>query len=734
MRRAVPLSLQLLLTFVGLLIGMTAVLTTAANSSLLANLETEARRTVGVATRAREQTLTQLFELRQQRAAGFLSSVESLCAEPLGRGRLGWVDECVRTMVDDFREGERARGALLTYGTRRLRRSGALVPSGPIPSDSLARVVRGPDGSIEYVMAAEHGAIKLAIRFDDSQVAALFDDQGGLGRAGEVFLVDRTGQYLTPRREDAAALSAERAAELVQRCQTATEGEVDVDYRQIKTIESFRPLPVLGGACVVARMDYNETVAPAERLRADLITRGAWFLVVGVMVSLIAAQWISAPVRRLVSTARRLQIGRFDRPLPLAGPSEVRALGHAFNVMGNDLAELVAKEQAARREAEAANQAKDDFLARVSHELRTPLTAVLGWAQMLQSERLPADQVRHAVTVIERSARAQRQLIEDLLDVSRIVSNRLRIVREPVRLADVVEEALDTVRPEAAARNIQIEATLDEPSMVLGDARRLEQVVWNLAWNALKFTQPSGRITVKLAREANQLVLSVADTGVGIPSAFLPHIFEYFRQADPASRSQAGLGLGLGIVRHLVQLHGGKVRAESRGEGRGATFTVTLPVFEPAAPLLGVSRNAALPESEAIAAVPSLKDRLAAVRVLVVEDDDDTRELVRATLEHAGAQVEAVASASDARREMAEDSPDVLVSDIRMPEEDGYSLIQSLRTAGVTTPAIALTAYARREDAEEARSAGFQMHLSKPIDAARLVEAVATLHKDRTIH
>jgi CheY-like chemotaxis protein/anti-sigma regulatory factor (Ser/Thr protein kinase) len=295
-----------------------------------------------------------------------------------------------------------------------------------------------------------------------------------------------------------------------------------------------------------------------------------------------------------------------------------------------------------------------------------------------------------------------------------------------VRLADVIEEALDTVRPEAAARNVQIEAVLEESALVLGDARRLEQVVWNLAWNALKFTQPSGRITINLTRESSQLVLSVADTGVGIPSAFLPHVFEWFRQADPSARSQAGLGLGLGIVRHLVQLHGGNVRAESRGEGRGATFIVKLPIFEPAAQLLGASKAAATPaESAAAAAAATLKDRLTAVRVLVVEDDDDTRELVRATLEHAGAQVDAVASASDARREMLEDLPDVLVSDIRMPEENGYSLIQSLRTAGVTTPAIALTAYAGTEDRERALSAGFAAHLAKPIEPNDLISAIA---------
>jgi signal transduction histidine kinase/ActR/RegA family two-component response regulator len=730
MRPAVPLSVQLLLTFVGLLLGMTWVLMNSANDSLLANLETEAMRTINLATKAREQTLTQLFQLRRQRAEGMLASLESLCAEPIGGGRLGWVDDCVRTMVDDFRESERAMGVTLTYGTRRLRRSGAPVPAVSVPPKSLASVVRAPDGEIEYIMTATQGRTTLTQRFDSRQVADLFDDQTSLGRTGEVFLVDHAGGFLIPARHDNPAPSAERSAELVERCNTSADAAVVDDYRGIKTIQSFRPIPALDGACVVARMDYAETIAPAQRMRAELLTRSAWFVVCGVILSLIAAQWISLPVRRLALSARTLQTGRFDRPLPLAGPSEVRALGRAFNTMANHLAELVAQEQAARREAEAANQAKDDFLARVSHELRTPLTAVLGWAQMLQSERLPPEQARHALAVIERSARAQRQLIEDLLDVSRIVSNRLRIAREPVPLAAVIDQALDAVRPEAAARKIQIESVLSDSGLVLGDARRLEQVVWNLAWNAVKFSQASGKVTVRLTREGGHLVLTVADTGVGIPSAFLPHVFEWFRQADPSARSQAGLGLGLGIVRHLVQLHGGSVRAESRGEGRGATFVVRLPIHHPAAPMAALSAaagNTAQPFAD-------LKDRLSAVRVLVVEDDEDTRELVRATLEHAGAQVETVGSASEARREMLEDKPDVLVSDIRMPVEDGYSLIQSLRTAGVTTPAIALTANARREDAEAARTAGFQIHLAKPIDAARLVEAVATLHEQRTIH
>jgi signal transduction histidine kinase/CheY-like chemotaxis protein len=441
----------------------------------------------------------------------------------------------------------------------------------------------------------------------------------------------------------------------------------------------------------------------------------------------VAAQWISAPVRRLAASARKLQTGRFDRPIPLAGPSEVRELGHAFNAMGNDLAELVAKEQAARRVAEDANRAKDEFLATVSHELRTPLTAILGWAQMLRSERLSVDRVRHGIAVIERSARAQAQLIDDLLDVSRIVSNRLRIVREPVRLMEVVEGALDAVRPQAADKQVEIQTILSDPAVVLGDPRRLEQVVWNLAWNAVKFTPPSGRITVQLKRVERQIVLTVTDTGVGISSAFLPYVFEWFRQEDARSRSQSGLGLGLGIVRHLVQLHGGSVQAQSRGLGHGATFTVTLPTYEPATPVLSAPRYAVEEPRE-------ITQTLDAARVLLVEDDDATRELVRATLESAGASVEAVATASDARREMLTEAPDVLISDIRMPEEDGYSLLRSLRGAGIETPAIALTAYARREDADEAHAAGYQIHLPKPIDAARLVDAVAKLLRNHTVH
>ena len=529
MRPALPLSVQLLLTFVGLLVGITAVLTTSAYSASQASLEAEARRNVDLAARAREQTLTQLFELRQQRAEGFLVSLESLCGEPLASGRFAWTEDCVRTMMADFRKSERTLGTLLTHGKRRLSRSGRRIATDAPRGGALANAVRTADGTIEYVMYATRGQTTLALQFDHHDVAELFKDQAGLGRGGEVLLFDQHGQLLAPASRGSSAVPAHHAATFLANCHSGGDAVAGIDYRGIQSIRSFRPVPVLGPVCVVARLGYDEALAPAKRLRAALVTRGGWFVLVGVILSLVAAQWISAPVRRLAASARKLQTGRFDRPLPLAGPSEVRELGRAFNAMGNDLAELVAKQQAARREAESANRAKDDFLATVSHELRTPLTAILGWAQMLRSERLPPDRVRHGIVVIERSARAQGQLIDDLLDVSRIVSHHLRIAREPVALPEVIEAALDAVRPEAAAKQVEIRTVLGDSAIVLGDARRLEQVVWNLAWNAVKFTQPSGRVTVQLTQANRQAVLTVADTGVGISSAFLPYVFEWFR-------------------------------------------------------------------------------------------------------------------------------------------------------------------------------------------------------------
>jgi signal transduction histidine kinase/CheY-like chemotaxis protein len=722
MLRTVPLSIQLVFTFVGLIIGTTAALTTAAYTSSRNSLEADTRRDVVFATETRERSLTQLLSLRQQRAEGLLVSMQSLCGETAGPGRLAWAPDCVETLVSDFRVSERAEGVLLMYRNRTISRSGALVTPGMPPGDALARVVRKADGAIDYAMTATLGDAVLTTQFSNQEVWTIFEGGAGLGAGGEVFLVDAEGQFLTAPRAGASRVAPiDASREILANCASGETEVLGVDYRGIRAIQSFRPVLALAGACIVARVDYDEALAPAARLRADLVARGAWFVLAGAVLSLIAAHWISSPLRRLVMSARQLQTGRFDRPIPIAGPSEVRALGRAFNAMGNDLAELVAKEQAARRDAEAANRSKDDFLATVSHELRTPLSAILGWSHMLKAQQLPPERIRHGIDVIERNARAQRQLIEDLLDVSRIAANRLRIAREPVRLGDVVEAALDAVRPQAVAKGVEIETSLSDRAPVLGDPRRLEQVVWNLAWNAVKFTPASGRVRVQLTRASHEAILSVSDTGVGISSEFLPHVFEWFRQGDAKTQSQSGLGLGLGIVRHLVQLHGGSVYAESAGEGRGATFIVRLPIFEPS------TVHAPKHEPEGEPRHAAVGQRLEDIRILVVEDDDDTREFLRSMLENAGAVVEGVPDAARARREVFADPPDVLISDIRMPEENGYALMQSLRAAGIDTPAIALTAYARREDAAEAKAAGFQIHLPKPVDPSRLIDTVARL-------
>lgn len=724
MLRAVPLSIQLLLTFGGLLIGMAAVLTTSAYSSLSTNLQSEAVRRVILETDSRVQALARLFQLRQQRAEAFLATLESICAESARPGRLSWAPDCVHPMLDDFRRSERALGVLLTYKNRAVRRSGERTPDSAPPPGALAAIAYQADGTVEYLMKARRRDLAVTLRFSAYEVERLFAGRPAAEGSADVFLIDSTGQLLTPSRT--ASERPARNAALLARCRAGATQFLDAQTPSDKTFVSLQPLAELGGACVVARLGYDVTLAPAEQLREDLFRRVAWFVGGGIILSLIAAQWIASPIRRLAQAARRLQGGHFDARTVSGGPSEVRALGRAFDAMSHDLEDLVGKEQAARREAEKANRAKDDFLATVSHELRTPLSAVLGWARLLRTHEAKSDELQHGLAVIERSARAQNRLIDDLLDVSRIASNKLRMNREAVPLARVVEAAVDQVQPQAEMRQVRLHLDLPDPSLVYGDPRRLEQVVSNLAWNAIKFTPANGEVRVSLRREGPNMILSVQDSGVGISAAFLPYVFEWFRQGDRRELSQAGLGLGLGIVRHIVQLHGGEVRAESAGEGHGATFTVTLPVFEPAA------ESALAPASQD--AHPSIAPRLEAARILVVEDDDEVREVLRLTLERAGAWVETVTSAEDARREMHSDPPDVLISDIRMPKEDGYSLMRSLRSAGIVIPAIALTACARSEDADEARAAGFQIHLPKPIDSRVLVDAVAQLLQSGSVH
>ena len=382
---------------------------------------------------------------------------------------------------------------------------------------------------------------------------------------------------------------------------------------------------------------------------------------------------------------------------------------------------LLKLERTARQAAEESNRLKDEFLATVSHELRTPLTAILGWARLLEDGSLDDGVKNQAIETICRNAKSQAQIVDDILDVSRIITGNLYLDLHPLELAPVVKNAINVVRPTADAKGIRIDAHLDTtPAMVSGDANRLQQVIWNLLSNAVKFTDNGGRVIVKLSLIGSTVQITVSDTGQGISREFMPYVFDRFRQADSTTtRHHGGLGLGLAIARHLVEIHGGTIKAESAGESRGATFTIRLPMIES-----GVRAPSVFTEGREQTAALQL---LSGVNVLIVDDDSDTLKLMTTALTRRQANVTAVSSAGEAIRAIQRRPPDVLVSDIAMPGEDGYGLIEKVRSieSAANIPAVAITAYAKDEDRERALSSGFQIYLAKPVEVTELISVVA---------
>jgi signal transduction histidine kinase/CheY-like chemotaxis protein len=421
--------------------------------------------------------------------------------------------------------------------------------------------------------------------------------------------------------------------------------------------------------------------------------------------------------------------GRVERALAEQEQLEAVRLREA----NERLEQSLEREQRARRETEAASYLKDEFLMTVSHELRTPLTAIYGWVRMLASDTMPRDQQLRALAAVERNARAQTRLIDDLLDVSRAISGKLRLEARPVNVADVVLAAAETLGPALQAKSIRLESVLDpDVGPVMADPDRLQQIVWNLLSNAIKFTPERGVVRLRLARIGSQIEIVVSDTGSGIPKDFLPHVFERFRQAEAGTRRRyGGMGLGLAIVRHLVELHGGTVSAESAGEGQGSTFRVLLPArsgtpaaapdrAEPARPVAGIPIG-----------------RLDGIHILVVDDEGDSRELFASILEAAGARVRTAASATDAVDVLRVEPANVLLSDIEMPDEDGYQLLRRIKADDRLTNgglvAIAVTAHAREADRRRALEAGFDGHLPKPVEPSELIAIVASLATSRLV-
>ncbi len=392
---------------------------------------------------------------------------------------------------------------------------------------------------------------------------------------------------------------------------------------------------------------------------------------------------------------------------------------------------LLTSEKLARNDAERANRLKDEFLATISHELRNPLNAILGWSHMLRLGNLTPANAKRAVETIHRNAQSQTQLVADLLDVSRIISGKLSLDVRTVDLTNIVNAAVDSIRPAADAKGIRLQLVLDPAAgPISGDANRLQQIVWNLLSNAIKFTPKDGWIQVTLQRVESHVEIIVTDSGVGISNEFLPFVFDRFRQADASTtRLHGGLGLGLSIVRQLVDLHGGSVSVSSEGQGKGATFTIMLPFVgvvgnqndsDPAQPVQIDERNS-------FQGLPSLNG----LKILVVDDEADTRELIREVLKECGSEVITSGSAAEALAALEQHKPDILISDLGMPDEDGYSLISKIRALpserGGQIPAAALTAYARAEDRMLVLRAGFQFHLPKPVDSSELVTVIASL-------
>ena len=469
-----------------------------------------------------------------------------------------------------------------------------------------------------------------------------------------------------------------------------------------------------------------------ERLQVAILSALGLVIIAGAASLLMAArigQWVSSPLLKLADTAHAISNTRdYSLRAAVGSSDEIGEVVTAFNHMLDRLAERERERIAALERERDANRVKDEFLATLSHELRTPLNAVLGWARLLRARPVEPGLHARALETIERNALAQTRLIEDLLDVSRIVTGKLRLHVTPVDLAAVVDAAVDVLRPAATAKQLRLDVHIAvRPAMTSGDSDRLQQIIWNIVSNAVRFTPAGGTVHVRLEGR-DGYVLTVRDSGIGIDSKFLPHLFEPFRQADASpTREHGGLGLGLAIAKQLTELHGGTISVHSAGPGTGATFQVVLPsrIAVPAPAARPAETQDETNRVEAPAA------RLDGLRLLVVDDEPDARLLLETALTDLGADVQMASTAAEALAAIERCTPDVVVSDIGMPGEDGYSLIRKLRqrpsATGGAVPAIALSAYASDRDRSAAIAAGYQAHVPKPFDAAQLAAVVAHL-------
>ena len=490
-------------------------------------------------------------------------------------------------------------------------------------------------------------------------------------------------------------------------------------------VSELPPMPVTSTGPNSRAVRTGEVIITNDYMRATQASPG---VIVGPDNGLRPDSSMAVPMAVMGRIIGTIEVQSYDKNVYRAEHVTAMSMAANLTAVAIENVRLLKLERTAREAAEESNRLKDEFLATVSHELRTPLTAILGWSRLLEGGTLDDSVTQQAVETIWRNAKAQAQIVDDILDVSRIITGNLYLDLQPLEVVPVVENAINVVRPTADEKGIRFETYLDAtPAMISGDANRLQQVVWNLLSNAVKFTNSGGRVLVKVSQVGGAVEVSVSDTGQGIDKEFLPYVFDRFRQADSTTtRQHGGLGLGLAIARHLVEIHGGTIRGESHGEGRGATFTIRLPLVEATAGSAAIAD----PNEHNLARSQQL---LSGLNVLLVDDDSDTLKLMATALTRRQANVTAVSSAGEAIQAITRRRPDVLVSDIAMPDEDGYGLIEKIRLlengASDTIPAVAITAYAKDEDRERALSAGFQIYLAKPVELTELISVVARAAK-----
>jgi signal transduction histidine kinase len=496
-----------------------------------------------------------------------------------------------------------------------------------------------------------------------------------------------------------------------------------LDYRLgtvLSGLDFFRSLRAAGhGLPAILVTSFSDESKVIEALRAgirDVVPKSGDYL-----------DYLPLAVRRILEQAHaERQLAESEALKDLV--ERLRASEESLKRIAEERERLLESERAARAESERASHLKDEFLATLSHELRTPLNAILGWTHLLRARLDDAQQLAEGLETIDRNARVQTQIVNDLLEMSRIISGKLRLDLQQVDLASIAEEAITSSRPAADNKRIALQSAIDpDAGEIWGDPARLQQVLWNLLSNAIKFTPDDGSIDIRLRRVDSHVELTITDTGQGIKAEFLPYLFDRFRQADASTtRQHRGMGLGLSIVKNLVEMHGGSVAASSAGENQGSTFVVRLPLAsESQLRVIGLSVR------EAPGGEPDIEPDFHGLRLLVVDDEHDAREFVSRVLSETGADVRTASSTAEALRAIADDPPDLLISDIGMPQADGFELIRAVRelppARGGLMPALALTAFARSEDREQALLAGYQGHLAKPVQPAELTAQIARL-------